>query len=538
MRRLTVALACLVLAGPLLAACLGTLWITRQREAARESLERLLERRLQTALVPLERLLSSYRPRLESAIDEVFANSGQPESPHPLVATHFSLDASGRLTQPSDIDPILSALLREQPWLKDRSGEEPNPDELPAERNNEEPPPPNLPDDPVIPGQWTGLFVGPGLQLYYWRRLGTGEVQGVVLRRGRWMADVISELPDTPMIEIQSTSAEQLRLVDASREEVYAWGDVSSAAEMWAEIALPEPLTSWRMQYWAENTAIAPALEAGTSSVAVFALGSLVVSLLGLGLYVMRETMRQYRLARQQVSFVGQISHEFRTPLTNIRLYAELLERDARDDSAGRKAGVIRSESDRLGRLITNVLELSRAGNTQRRIQRIEEVPDAIVERAIQSFEPSFASRGVRVVRHGNAHEPALLDPDVLEQVLVNLLSNVEKYAVSGKFVQIDSWQTDELLMVRVLDHGPGVPKRMHERIFEPFVRGSNAINAPAGMGIGLAIARALAIAHGGQIRLESTLQGASFLVEFQAPKVHAGMDYADPLPPTPECAT
>lgn len=539
-RRLTIALTCVVLAGPLLAAGLGTVWISRQRQAARESLESLLDLRLRAAAIPIEKLLTSYRPRLENAIEEFFANSAQRETSQPLVATHFALDAGGRLIQPSEIEPLLSALLIEQPWLTDRSGEEPDiPNEPdPEEEPKAEPPPPSLPEDPEIPGQWTALFVGPGLQLYYWRRLATGEVQGVVLRRGRWMADIIAELPDTPMIVDESAGTEQLRLVDASKGEVYAWGDVSSEAEMWSEIALSEPLSSWRLQYWAESSALAPALEAGSSSAAVFALGALVISLAGLGIYVFRETMRQYRLAQQQVSFVGQISHEFRTPLTNIRLYAELLERDATDDGAGRKAGVIRTESERLGRLITNVLELSRSGSSQRRLQRIEEIPDAVIERVLQSFEPSFASRGVRVVRHGNAHEPALLDSDVLEQVLVNLLSNVEKYALSGRFLQVDSWQSETQVMVRVMDHGPGIPKRLSERVFEPFVRGSNAINAPAGMGIGLSIARSLAVAHGGRIQLEPTSQGASFLVELNAPKVQATVDFSNPLPRTPECAT
>ena len=112
-----------------------------------------------------------------------------------------------------------------------------------------------------------------------------------------------------------------------------------------------------------------------------------------------------------------------------------------------------------------------------------------------------------------NASEPARIDADFLEQIVGNLISNVEKYAAAGKSLRISSRVESGSAIVDVADAGPGIPKSDHDRVFAPFVRGSNEIRAVAGTGIGLSIARELARLHGGDLTLLESTTGCVFRV-------------------------
>ena len=104
-----------------------------------------------------------------------------------------------------------------------------------------------------------------------------------------------------------------------------------------------------------------------------------------------------------------------------------------------------------------------------------------------------------------------MLDRGTVEQILVNLIGNAEKYATSGKYLCIETAATDSGVAFTIIDHGPGIPMRMREQIFKPFVRMTDRLEDPAGTGIGLTIARELAQRHGGDCVLLTTDVGASF---------------------------
>ncbi|MCB1808815.1 MAG: ATP-binding protein, partial [Candidatus Competibacteraceae bacterium] len=111
------------------------------------------------------------------------------------------------------------------------------------------------------------------------------------------------------------------------------------------------------------------------------------------------------------------------------------------------------------------------------------------------------------------------LDPDVLEQILNNLLGNVEKYVAAGDQVTLASWQHGEQSFIRLQDDGPGIPARERQRIFEPFYRlGSALTEGVSGAGLGLTISRELARLHGGDLELEPTSTGACFLLRISTP--------------------
>ncbi len=223
------------------------------------------------------------------------------------------------------------------------------------------------------------------------------------------------------------------------------------------------------------------------------------------------------------MSFVNQVSHELRTPLTNICMYADLVARSLDGESAEdapnrQRIAVIQSESQRLGRLISNVLQYARDESHPSDVKLRDAVVDDVVRDVLAAFEPRLNAVGLAVSEDLAAQDVRRIDTDIIEQILVNLVSNAEKYAANGKCLEIRTRENDQQVDIWVCDDGPGVPSRMSERIFLPFVRVSDRLDAPAGTGIGLTIARSLARKHGGDCRLLPSQSGAVFHCTLHAP--------------------
>lgn len=370
---------------------------------------------------------------------------------------------------------------------------------------------------------WHVQYWGPGLNLIFYHRLPSGYVVGVHVPRSRWIADLIAELPDTapPASSRRESSSEaRIRLVNSNGEVVYQWGtyEPEETAEALTAMTLSNPLTAWRLEYFVDEQEFAAVGRSAYwslfASLAAIGLGLIVVAA-----YFYREYAREMREAMQRVNFVNQVSHELKTPLTNIRMYAELLEADLELIDSEEAATprdhleVIVTESQRLSRLIGNVLTFARQRRNQvtlrKTVGRVDEVITAVVER----FRPTFKQKGIEVASDLAAGAPVQLDTDALTQILGNLLSNVEKYAADGGHMEIASRQHDSQTTIVVVDRGPGIPAALREKIFRPFYRVSDQIEGPAGTGIGLSIARRLARMHGGDVVLLPGEEGARFQV-------------------------
>ena len=253
----------------------------------------------------------------------------------------------------------------------------------------------------------------------------------------------------------------------------------------------------------------------------VAGLAVLAATVIGLTYYFYREQAREMREAAQRVSFVNQVSHELKTPLTNIRMYAELLEQDLedRDEQADGHLGVIVGESQRLSRLIGNVLTFGRKERGALTLHREPGVVDDVLRAVLGHFGAALDSQSIQVSFRPSAGRVVSLDPDVVEQIVGNLIGNVEKYAAGGGRLELISRQDGDSVEIVVADDGPGLPPRERRRIFEPFYRVSSALTAGvAGTGIGLTISRELARLHGGDLRLEPSERGARFLVTLRCP--------------------
>ena len=369
---------------------------------------------------------------------------------------------------------------------------------------------------------WFVWYWDRGLNLVYWQRRPSGHLVGASLERSRWISDVISVLPET---ESGSTSVDRVtssfRVVNAASETVYDWGpEIEEKAAPFCEIPVAAPLASWRLQCFVPGDQ----LLAGTGRSAIMTLATglsaFTLTLVVLAWLLYRDYARDIREATQQVSFVNQVSHELKTPLTNIRMYAELLERDldaAEQEVTARprqRLAVITSEAQRLSRLIGNVLTFARQKRKTLEPHPCDTNVAALVKQIADRFTPSLTEHGIVVKIEGTSEQSLTLDPDFVEQILGNLINNVERYAASGKSLIVRCATTESRVTIDVIDAGPGIAAHQRANVFRPFSRISNDLRASTGTGIGLSIARDLARLHDGDVRLLDSAQGCWFCVD------------------------
>ena len=357
--------------------------------------------------------------------------------------------------------------------------------------------------------------------LIFRQRDARGRLFGFELEPMRLLADVIGLLPVSE--PAANAPPARVQLLDGRGEAVYQWGEFQPPvdSEPRALLALSAPLQGWHLAYHAPDGAVAQQRLQWLLVAGFVAVGVALTALAG---FLYREHRRAEELARQRVNFVNQVSHELKTPLTNVRMYGELLQEELleEDATASRYAAVIVAESERLSRLIENVLSFARQQRGRLQLHRRPVQPDGIIARVLAAFRPALDARQVVIQFSPGAPDEAFIDPDALEQILNNLLGNVEKYAHRGGAVEIASQQDGQQLRITVQDHGPGIPQRDREQVFRPFYRlGERLDEGASGAGIGLSIARELARLHGGELRLRPSTRGACF--ELQLPLQASG---------------
>ena len=218
---------------------------------------------------------------------------------------------------------------------------------------------------------------------------------------------------------------------------------------------------------------------------------------------------------RLKSALLSSVSHDLRTPLAGIKAAASsLLQDDVRWSEEDRRlfAADIDAEADRLTRLVSNLLDLSR-------IEAGALVPDKewedageIVDRVIRRLEPRLADHPVR--RSGNgALPPVRLDAVQIEQVLTNLIENAAKYAPRGAPITVSTTVEERdgarSLRISVADEGPGIPPSERDKIFDKFYRIAGSAGRAGGTGMGLAIVKGLVEAHGGHVVVMGPPAGA-----------------------------
>ena len=218
-------------------------------------------------------------------------------------------------------------------------------------------------------------------------------------------------------------------------------------------------------------------------------------------------------------AFLADISHELRTPLTSIQGFAQAIaEGEASGAAITPAASIIQRESRRLMRMVEGLLQVARlqSGAQELASERVE--PAVLLATARAALEPQAHEAGVRFTSTVAADLPAVRgDTDRLAQLFLNVLDNAVKHSPKGGVVAIEAVRDGANAVVRVRDEGSGLPQGADKRLFRRFYRGENAMRD--GAGLGLAIAQAIAEAHGGGITARNVDGGggAEFTVRIPA---------------------
>ena len=331
----------------------------------------------------------------------------------------------------------------------------------------------------------------------YWRHI----LAGAGLRK-TWLRSERTAMPH----ESGEILDESGTLLVPSFYELAEASDLDPAAE----VALAPFFPRWRIRIrstakslpfdrWLPGTVLDGLLGAPAARRAIgAALLALVLLSLVAGGYVLLRAARRERLdALRKTDFVDNVSHELKTPLSGIRLSAELLAEGRLPDGPRRDKAVrsILAESDRLDRLVSNLLDFGRLERGRRRfdLQRVDLVAlleDMQAEAAAGGFDLQPGERGLA----------ALADPDAVRRILSNLFDNAAKYA-PGAPPEVTVRAAENGIEVVVADRGPGVPPGLEEKVFERFFRADDSLARRAnGSGIGLSLARGLARGMGGDL--------------------------------------
>ncbi|HXM40044.1 MAG TPA: HAMP domain-containing sensor histidine kinase [Bryobacteraceae bacterium] len=226
------------------------------------------------------------------------------------------------------------------------------------------------------------------------------------------------------------------------------------------------------------------------------------------GYLLLRDVNRDVRMNEVRSQFVASVSHELKTPLTAIRMFAETLamgrSRDERTKSEYLETIV--NESERLARLVDNVLDFSKIEQGKKiyrlRPTRLEEVAGS----AARAMQFPLAQQGFQLHLTVQDEMPGVqADPDAIQQAILNLLTNAMKYSGGAREIDLRLGARNGDAVIEVVDHGLGMAPDERERVFEKFYRApSHESRLIAGTGLGLTLVAHIAQAHGGRVEVES----------------------------------
>ena len=363
---------------------------------------------------------------------------------------------------------------------------------------------------------WLPLKVDGRLHLLGWVQSSDfSEVRGVELE----MAALISRLSGTMPAEISPDEGYALR--DDQSRVLHQTGAVTRAADPAVRVPLAaDLLPGWEVVAFVPEVNRTSAVGGGFFLIGSLLVGIFMIAIVAGGSLLLRQARQSEAEAAQKTSFVANVSHEFKTPLTTIRLYSELLEQGRVADEAkrGEYLRTIGRETQRLARLVGNALDFSRLEQGKKKYARENFDLRAELVRLLDTQTPRLTEAGLVLHRGLSADSVSVFsDRDAVEQIILNLLDNAVKYGAAGGEVTVDLVAKPAGgAIICVLDRGPGVPTEHRERIFDKFHRVDDTLTAEkTGAGLGLSIARQLARGLGGELRhAPRDGGGASFILE------------------------
>ena len=345
---------------------------------------------------------------------------------------------------------------------------------------------------------WRPWFADNRLHLLGWYEWnGKAERIGVEIEMMALLSRLLGNFPKDPPY------GESYALIDGNGDIFHQVGPLEISAEKRAlATASVASLPHWLVTAYANSDAAVT----GSSFMLIASLlvGTFVIAILLGGSLLLWQAHRNQVDAKQKTSFVSNVSHELKTPLTTIRMYAEMLGEKRIEDSDKQQSYLqtIIRESQRLTRLVNNVLDFSRLEQGCKEFSKEEIDLAALLHQQLDSQLMRIEDAGMQLIRQiDTASAMIVSDRDALEQIVLNLIDNAIKYAADGESLKVDLKQRKGQWIVRIKDNGPGIPASHRQQIFTKFHRVDNSLTArQQGSGLGLSIARQLAEGLGGSL--------------------------------------
>ncbi len=338
------------------------------------------------------------------------------------------------------------------------------------------------------------------LTLLFWKRDSSGGYLGCILDEDTFHNRMADQLPDvfTParILTILDESGRPLLIPD--QQEGRDWRRPFAAQE------ISERLPRWEVAaYLADPDAVASRANL-TMLVMWILVAILFVAIATGGTYILNTLRGEMQLARQKTTFVANVSHELKTPLTSIRMFAEMLKEHRQPDREKQEKylDLMVSETERLTRLINNVLDFTRMERGEQKYEKKRLDVALLCEALIESQRLRLEHNGFAVSFQNDLGEAFVNgDEESLIQTLLNLLSNSEKYSDNRKQIDVDLTGTEDSVLIHVKDRGIGIPAREAKKIFQEFYRVDESLTSRVkGSGLGLPIAHRIIRDHGGDI--------------------------------------
>jgi len=286
------------------------------------------------------------------------------------------------------------------------------------------------------------------------------------------------------------------------------------------ERSFPRPFSFVRANLACEEIPRSP----GRATLHVMVAVAAAVILLGL-LAIYQSARVVTDLSERRSGFVSSVTHELKTPLTNIRMYIEMLEQGIASDPERELEyyRILGSESARLSRLINNVLEFSKLEKRQRQLDLREGSLEEVLAEVRDAMQEWLRQEGFTLTVENLLDRPFRYDREVMVQVLMNLIENSVKFGKSAlrREISVRVRPEGDRVVIRVSDTGPGIPRHALKKIFDDFYRVDDALTRTTkGTGIGLALVRRFVEAMGGSV-LAANHEGAGCTITLSLPGAH-----------------
>jgi signal transduction histidine kinase len=316
-------------------------------------------------------------------------------------------------------------------------------------------------------------------------------------------------------------SKSTLAVLDGSGRTVFASQPLESAQPV-LTVPFGEALPAWRVALYAP-AGLSPRDMVRRQTMMFMAAFALLVVVIAAGLIATyRLVQRESEIARLKSDFVANVSHDLKTPLSLIRMFAETLEMGRVPDESRRREyyAVLTRESERLSRLIDNVLDFSRIESGRQRYDITPGPVEPVIHEVLDSFRHPLHQQGFRLDVSIAPDLPDVpLDGEAVKQALANLLDNAMKYSADRRHIVVAARPERDGVAVEVADEGIGIPVPERERIFEKFYRiGRSETQGRRGSGVGLALVKHIVEAHHGRVTVDGPPGGGSrFTLHFPA---------------------